>query len=105
ALRVGSETVLYALDLAARANPATRIGALATTESIRGIALAQTPAPMVYSLTSDQRLVSFDPRTPNTLVRSTAIGGMGGETLVGMDFRPRDGTLWAPSRAAPNAPR
>lgn len=100
ALRVGGETVLYAINLAARANPATRVGALATTESIRGIALAQTPAPLVFGLTSDQRLVSFDPRTPNTLVRSTAIGGLGSETLVGMDFRPRDGTLWALSSTA-----
>ena len=45
-------------------------------------------------------MMSFDPRKPNTLVNSTAIGGLGGETLVGMDFRPRDGMLWALSSTA-----
>jgi len=95
ALRVGSETVLYTVNLAATADAATRVGVIGGGEALRGIALSSTAAPTAIALGSSNRLVAFSPRTPNTLTSNTAVTGLGaGETLVGIDVRPRDGLLW-----------
>lgn len=94
-LRTGSQTVLYRINLAATAEAATRVGPVADGEAIRGIALAPTAAPTALALTSGNQLVAFNPRSPNTLTGTTAVTGLGsGESLVGIDFRPRDGLLW-----------
>ena len=101
ALQVGGESVLYAINLAATANAATRIGAIAGGEALRGIALAATAAPTALALTSDNRLLGFNPRAPNTLTSNTAVTGLGaGELLVGIDVRPRDGLLWGLTNTA-----
>ncbi len=95
ALRVGAETVLYSINLAATADAATRLGPIAGGEAIRGLALAATPAPTAIGLAADNRLAAFDPKAPNTLTATTAVTGLGtGETLVGVDFRPKDGLLY-----------
>jgi hypothetical protein len=101
ALQVGGETALYTINLAATSAAATRVGAIAAGgEAIRGIALAPVAATTVFGLTADPRLVSFDPRTPGTLTSSLAVSGLqAGETLQGMDFRPRDGVLWGLTNA------
>jgi len=94
ALRVGSETVLYTINLAATGDAATRVGVIAGVDSIRGIALAPS-APRVTALTSNNRLVGFEPRSPNSLTSNVAVTGLGtGETLVGIDVRPRDNMLY-----------
>lgn len=95
ALRVGSETVLYSINLGATSDAATRIGAIAGGEPIRGLALAGTARPTALALTSDNRLAAFDLRTPNTFTSNTAITGLApGENILGIDFRPRDGMLY-----------
>jgi Domain of unknown function (DUF4394) len=54
----------------------------------------------VTGLTTDNRLVSFNPRSPNVLTSNVAITGLNaGESLLGMDVRPADGQLWALSSA------
>ena len=101
-LRVAGETALYSIDLAATANTnaATKVGVIADGGEIVGLALTTAAAPTVIGLTSDNRLVAFNPQTPNTLTSSTAISGLaGGETIVGIDFRPRDGMLYGVSTA------
>lgn len=99
ALTVGSSTSLYTLNLAATgAGPAaTLVGAIAGGEAIRGLALRQpVVATTAIGLTNDNRLVSFDPRSPNTLSATVAITGLaGGESVLGIDVRPADGLLWA----------
>ena len=49
----------------------------------------------VYALTGTNRLVSFSAASPGEIERNVEVSGMqAGETLVGIDFRPRDGKLW-----------
>lgn len=62
---------------------------------------AQAPTPnnvcgeTIFALTLNQRLVSFNSETPQTLASSVAITGLQqGETLVGIDIRPRDRQLY-----------
>lgn len=52
--------------------------------------------PRVFMVTDAERLISFDPATPGSLESNDLITGLaGGESIVGMDFRPADGELYA----------
>ena len=94
-LTVGGARNLYTVNLAATSSPATSVGALGLTEDIRGIALRAAAAPLAYGLADDGRLLAFKPATPNTIDASVAVTGLnGGETLLGIDFRPKDGLLY-----------
>ncbi|MFM9880220.1 MAG: DUF4394 domain-containing protein [Burkholderiaceae bacterium] len=94
ALTVGSTTSLYRINLTAAANAATLVAAIGGGEQIRGLALMQPLT--VAGLTNDNRIVTFNPRTPNTLASNVAITGLNtGENILGMDVRPADGLLWA----------
>lgn len=97
AMTVGGVTSLYSINLAATVAPAaTVVGAIGGGEAIKGLALIQPTAPVVYGLTSDFQLAAFDPATPNTIKSSTTILGLvAGETVLGIDFRPSDGKLYA----------
>jgi Domain of unknown function (DUF4394) len=103
AFTVGGATSLYRVNLAAAAPTAaaTLVGAIAGGEQVLGLALKQPAAPTVTGLTSDNRLVTFDPRSPNTLTTNVAITGLNpGESILGMDVRPADGQIWALSSSA-----
>lgn len=94
---VGGARNLYSVNLApaAGAGAATLVGALGQGEDIRGIALRAVAAPTVLALSDDNRLLGFKPATPNTIDTNVAIAGLaGGETLVGVDVRPKDGMLY-----------
>jgi len=92
---VGGARNLYGVNLAATSAPATLIGALGVTEDIRGIALRGAAAPVVLGLSDDNRLLGFKIASPNTIDTNVAITGLaGGETLVGIDVRPKDGMLY-----------
>ncbi|MBD8531833.1 MULTISPECIES: DUF4394 domain-containing protein [unclassified Massilia] len=94
-LTVGGARNLYTINLAATSAPATSVGALGINEDIRGIALRAVQAPVAYGLTDDARLLRFKPATPNTIDATVALTGMAaGETLLGIDFRPKDGLLY-----------
>lgn len=100
-LTVGGVRNLYSINLGATSTPATAIGALGISEDIRGLALRTPQAPVVLGLGDDGRLHSFKPSTPNTIDASVAIGGLnGGETLLGIDVRPKDGLLYGITSAA-----
>lgn len=102
ALTVGSSTSLYRINLAAVAPTAaaTLVGGIADGEAIRGLALVQAGPISVTGLTSDNRLVNFDARSPNTLTSNVAISGLNaGENILGIDLRPADSQLWALSSA------
>lgn len=97
---VGGARNLYSINLAATSAPATLIGPLGVTEDIRGIAVRAAQAPMVVGLTDDARLVSFAPTTPNTLTATVAVTGLAaGETLLGIDVRPKDMLMYGVSSA------
>lgn len=66
------------------------------------VALAALPlaaqADIVYGLTAGNGLVSFDSANPASVTDYGALNGMRqGESLVGFDFRPRNGGLYAVS--------
>ncbi|MBU1360955.1 MAG: DUF4394 domain-containing protein [Gammaproteobacteria bacterium] len=101
ALTVGGETALYRINLGATANAATKVGTIAGGAPITGLALAATPAPTAYALTKGNLLAAFDPLKPNTFTKSAPITGLsGGESLLGIDFRPKNGVLYGLSTAA-----
>lgn len=61
-----------------------------------GLAAAGAHAELVYGLTTRNQLVSFDSATPGVLLHSHFISGMqGGEQIIGIDFRPATGELFA----------
>lgn len=64
---------------------------------------APAPAARVgdtVALTATGKLVSFDRATPASPIGSVVVNGLpGGETLLGIDFRPADGRLYAISSA------
>lgn len=50
----------------------------------------------VFGIRGDAELIRFSPDSPATVTRVGAITGLGaGETIVGLDFRPADGNLFA----------
>ncbi|CAN5480186.1 hypothetical protein BH09PSE5_BH09PSE5_04130 [soil metagenome] len=103
ALTVGGVTSLYSINLAAAAGTpaATAIAAIGGGEAIKGLALIQPTAPVVFGLTANGQLASFDPATPNTIKASVAIAGLTtGELVLGIDFRPADGKLYGLTSAA-----
>jgi len=98
---VGGARNLYGVNLAATSAPTNLIGALGVSEDIRGIALRGVAAPVVLGLADDNRLLGFKVSSPNTIDTNVAISGLaGGETLVGIDVRPKDGMLYGLSSAA-----
>ena len=100
-LTVGGARNLYSINLAATSSPATSLGAVGISEDIRGLALRTPQAPVVLGLGDDGRLHSFKPGTPNTIDASVAVGGLNaGETLLGIDVRPKDGLLYGITSAA-----
>jgi hypothetical protein len=96
---VGGVRNLYSINLAATSNAATIIGAVGVSEDIRGLAVNGARNPLVYGLADDGRLVSFGTLSPNTLISVAITGVPAGETVLGIDFRPKDGLLYALSSA------
>ena len=95
-LTVGGARNLYSINLAATANAATLVAALGVTEDVRGLAARPAATPVVFGLLDTGRgIVAFRPATPNTLTANVALAGLNAnETLLGIDFRPRDGLLY-----------
>jgi len=95
ALAVGGTTTLYTVPLSGTAG-AQRIGTIGTGEALVGLALVPPAAPKVYVLHDAARLASFALTAPNTLSGAVGISGLAGnETVVGVDFRPSNGRLYA----------
>ncbi|HUP91076.1 MAG TPA: DUF4394 domain-containing protein [Solimonas sp.] len=65
------------------------------TQDVIGLSLRAPLVPVVYGVTTDNKLVSFGSKTPDVLLSGpTAITGLGAaEQVVGIDFRPSDGAL------------
>lgn len=107
ALKVGTTTSLYRINLAATAAPAATVvagGAInANGEDVLGLTLVpaagvQTAANIVGLVddrTTPNLLVTFNAATPNTTVNLPITGITAGDVVKGIDFRPVDGVLWA----------
>lgn len=70
------------------------VAALGVMGSTLFVAEAQN---RVYGITSDNRLVMFDPSNPTALLRNVPVTGLlqQSELVLGIDFRPRTGELYA----------
>ncbi|CAN5381603.1 hypothetical protein BH09PSE6_BH09PSE6_22030 [soil metagenome] len=100
ALTVGGVAGLYRINVAATTAAATLVGATPSGNTLRGLALLQPAAASVLGLTTDNRLVGFDPKAPNTLKSTVAITGLQvGEVVVGIDVRASDRLLYALSNS------
>jgi uncharacterized protein DUF4394 len=85
---------LYSINLGSGA--ATKVGSIGGGERVNGLAYAKTSVAEVFGLTTDNHLVSFKATAPGTLDSDVAITGLdGSETVVGIDFRPSNGQLYA----------
>ncbi len=61
----------------------------------------QTAGSTVYALTANNSLINFNASTPGTIINTVAITGLAqGESLVGIDFRPRNNQLYGVSSAS-----
>lgn len=90
----GSATTLFRINLAT--GQATAVGLIGGTvaESISSIAVVVN-VETAFAVTSDNRLISFNPRNPAAINTTGNISGLqSGETLVGIDFRPATGVLF-----------
>ena len=100
-LTAGGVRTLYTVSLAAASGAATAVGPVGITEDIRGLALRTPQAPMAYGLADDGRMLAFKIATPNVIDASFAVTGLNaGETLLGIDFRPKDSLLYGITSAA-----
>jgi trimeric autotransporter adhesin len=96
ALNIGGAATsdLFTINLSSGA--ATRVDTIGGGERVRGLAYGRLPVATVFALTSDNHLVSFKPLTPGTFDTDVAISGLqGAEAIVGFDFRPSNGVLYA----------
>jgi hypothetical protein len=63
-----------------------------------GLAGSSAQAELIYGLTTDNNIFSFDSATPGTILSGHYVTGLAAnESLVGMDFRPATGALYAVS--------
>ena len=58
------------------------------------MAVAPAHAVTLYGVDEVNNLIRFDSRTPGVVQRSVAISGLGGSSILGIDFRTRDGFLY-----------
>jgi Domain of unknown function (DUF4394) len=105
-LTAGGATQLYSIDLRATSNAATAVAAIGVNEPVVGLVVnRRAPAATVFALTTDNRLMSVNPRTPNTVAATATLAAPAGEEVVGIDVRPIDGLLYALTRAGDNSGR
>jgi uncharacterized protein (TIGR03437 family) len=89
---------LYSINLTTGA--ATLVGAIGGNEIVRDIAVV-TRVETIFALTSSNNLISFNSGTPGALIGARTITGLQpGESLLGIDFRPATGQLFAVSNAS-----
>lgn len=71
------------------------LAVLAISSLMLGLA-GHAQAETIYGLTTGNSLIRFDSATPGTVSSNAAITGLqAGESLVGIDFRPANGQLYA----------
>jgi len=90
-LNVGGESNLYLIDTAT--GKAGLLGKFNSSSPIIGIAIPTNP--VAYALDDANNLLIFNPVSPATTISKPITGILVGEILVGLDFRPTNGQLYA----------
>ena len=86
----GSTPSVFTIDLAT--GKATNVGMLGGATSVRGIAIPTLP--VAYAVQNGNTLLILNPDAP-VVVSKSITGTASGETIVGIDFRPVNGQLYA----------
>ncbi len=88
-----SNASLYTINLTTGA--ATLIGAIGGNQAIRDIAI-QPRIEIIYAVTNGNSLISFNAQQPGVIQSTAALSGLvSGEVIIGLDFRPANGLLYA----------
>jgi hypothetical protein len=90
-------STLYSINLTTGA--ATVVGAIGGTEIVRDIAIV-TRTETIFAVNSNNQLLSFNSGTPGVVASRTITGLQGGEQVLGIDFRPATGQLFALTNAS-----
>lgn len=69
-----------------------KLGAVALAVAVPA---AQAQAERIFGLTGGNSIVTFDSSAPGVTTSSGTIGGLGGDTLTGLDLRPANRTLYS----------
>ena len=86
----GSTPSVFTIDLST--GKATNVGMLGGATSVRGIAIPTLP--VAYAVQNGNTLLILNPDAPVAVSKSITGTAMG-ETIVGIDFRPANGQLYA----------
>ena len=69
--------------------------------ALGGLSTGRAEAAIIYATNTSNQLLRFNSSTPGTLDQTTSVTGLGqGENLLGLDFRPATGQLYALSSAS-----
>jgi hypothetical protein len=92
-LTVGGASSLYRINLTTGA--ATLVGPIGSGTQLRGVAVLSRGVTL-YGVTTTNQLVRFHSALPATIVATAAVSGLqAGENVLGIDFRPATGELYA----------
>ncbi|HWM87243.1 MAG TPA: DUF4394 domain-containing protein [Kofleriaceae bacterium] len=89
----GTSPQLHVVNLATGA--ATALGPLGDGRAIRGLAAPTQAPPMVYAVTESNKLIGFRADQPGNIVGWVPLTGLDGDAVLGIDFRPATGELYA----------
>lgn len=81
---------VFTIDL--MTGKAVNVGALGGVTTVKGIAIPTNP--VAFAVQNGTTLLIFNPESPEP-VSKTITGTMSGEMIVGLDFRPANGQLYA----------
>ena len=90
-LNVGGQNNLYQIDTAS--GKATLLGKFSSASPVNAIAIPTDP--VAYALDETNNLLIFNITNPANVASKPITGILAGETLVGLDFRPLNGQLYA----------
>src|SRR5215510_12350447 len=91
-LTISGVSTLATINLTSGA--ATTIGMIGGGQPIRDIAIAPI-VEMIFATTNSNKLISFVATQPGVIQSTTPITGLRDETIIGIDFRPANGLLYA----------
>lgn len=92
-----ANSALYSINLTSGA--ATMIGSIGGGETVRDIAIV-TRVETIFAVNTNNQLLSFNSGTPGAVISRTIAGLQGGESVIGIDFRPATGQLVALTNAS-----
>ncbi len=88
---VNKKATLFAVDL----NTGNTLTLAKYTKSLMYTGIAIPTQPVAYAVTAANNLLIFNPEMPSMVVTKAITGLSSGETILGIDFRPANGQIFA----------